>query len=66
MNIFKSLALTINGNKNRSADKILDLYDIAIDKIEKRDSIIAALEMNIDSLKLALSSNKNDMDSKCF
>lgn len=62
----QEFSLTINGNKNRSADKILDLYDVAIDKIEKRDSIIAALEMNIDSLKLVLSSNKNDMDSKVF
>ncbi|MDG1285706.1 MAG: DUF389 domain-containing protein [Flavobacteriaceae bacterium] len=62
----QEFSLTINGNKNRSADKILDLYDVAIDKIEKRDSIIAALEMNIDSLKLVLSSNKNDLDSKVF
>lgn len=62
----QEFSLVINGNKNRSADKILDLYDVAIDKIEKRDSIIAALEMDIDSLKLALNSNKNDMDSKVF
>jgi len=62
----QEFSLTINGNKNRSADKILDLYDVAIDKIEKRDSIIVALEMDIDSLKLVLSSNKNDMDSKVF
>jgi len=62
----QEFSLVINGNKNRSADKILDLYDVAIDKIEKRDSIIAALEMDIDSLKLALNSNKNNMDSKVF
>ena len=62
----QEFSLTINGNKNRSADKILDLYDVAIDKIEKRDSIIAALEMDVDSLKLVLSLNKNDMDSKVF
>ena len=62
----QEFSLVINGNKNRSADKILDLYDVAIDKIEKRDSIIAALEKDIDSLKLVLSSNKNDMDSKLF
>jgi hypothetical protein len=58
--------LTINGNKNRSADKILDLYDVAIDKIEMRDSIITALKLNIDSLKLELSSTTNEMDSKGF
>ena len=62
----QEFSLVINGNKNRSADKILDLYDVAIDKIEKRDSIIATLELDIDSLKLALNSNKNDMDSKVF
>ena len=56
----------INGNKNRSTDKILELYDLAIDKIEKRDSIISVLESNIDSLKLAISSQKNEMDSNVF
>ena len=62
----QEFSLTINGNKNRSADKILDLYDVAIGKIEKRDSIITALEQDIDSLKLALNSNSNEMDSKLF
>jgi len=62
----QEFSLTINGNKNRSADKILDLYDIAIGKIEKRDSIITALELDIDSLKLVLNSNSNEMDSKLF
>ena len=59
----QDFSLVINGNKNRSTDKILELYDIAIDKIEKRDSIISVLESNIDSLKLAISSQKNEMDS---
>jgi uncharacterized hydrophobic protein (TIGR00271 family) len=58
--------LTINGNKNRSADKILDLYDVAIDKIEMRDSIVTALKLNIDSLKLELSSTTNELDPKEF
>ena len=62
----QEFSLTINGNKNRSADKILDLYDVAIDKIEMRDSIITALKLNIDSLKLELSSTTNEMDSKGF
>jgi len=62
----QDFSLIINGNKNRSTDKILELYDIAIDKIEKRDSIISVLESNIDSLKLALSSQKNEMDSNVF
>ena len=62
----QDFSLVINGNKNRSADKILELYDIAINKIEKRDSIIAAREFDIDSLKLALSSHKNEMDTDLF
>ena len=62
----QDFSLTINGNKNRSADKILDLYDVAIDKIEIRDSIITALKLNIDSLKLELSSTTNELDPKEF
>lgn len=62
----QDFSLVINGNKNRSTDKILELYDLAIDKIEKRDSIISVLESNIDSLKLAISSQKNEMDSNVF
>ena len=62
----QDFSLTINCNKNRSADKILDLYDVAIDKIEIRDSIITALKLNIDSLKLELSSTTNELDPKEF
>lgn len=62
----QDFSLTINGNKNRSADKILDLYDVAIDKIEIRDSIITALKLNIDSLKFELSSTTNELDPKEF
>ena len=62
----QDFSLVINGNKNRSTDKILELYDLAIDKIEKRDSIISVLESNIDSLKLAISSQKNEMDLNVF
>jgi uncharacterized hydrophobic protein (TIGR00271 family) len=62
----QDFSLVINGNKNRSTDKILELYDISIDKIEKRDSIIAFKEMTIDSLKLALISQKSEMDVDVF
>ena len=62
----QDFSLVINGNKNRSTDKILELYDIAIDKIEKRDSIIGVRELAIDSLKGILSSNKNEMDLNGF
>lgn len=46
--------LIINGNSNRSTDKILELYDIALDKLEQRDLEIERLKFTIDSLKLSL------------
>jgi len=49
INTFK---LTLNGNSNRSTDKILELYDIALDKIE-------ALNYTIDSLNLVLDATQN-------
>ena len=62
----QDFSLVINGNKNRSTDKILELYDISIDKIEKRDSIIGVRERAIDSLKGVLSSSKTEMDLNGF
>ena len=59
-------SLVINGNKNRSSDKILELYDLAIDKIEERETTISALNMEIDSLKLESESNKTIMDLNVF
>ncbi|MEC8248348.1 MAG: DUF389 domain-containing protein [Bacteroidota bacterium] len=55
----KEFTLSINGNSNRSTDKILDLYDIALDKIEARDATIETLNFRIDSLKLAISYKAN-------
>ena len=55
----KDFNLSINGNSNRSTDKILDLYDIALDKIEARDATIETLSFRIDSLKLAISYKEN-------
>ncbi len=48
----KNFALSINGNSNRSTDKILELYDIALDKIE-------ALNYTIDSLNLVFEATQN-------
>ena len=48
----KSFKLLINGNSNRSTDKILELYDIALDKIE-------ALNYTVDSLNLVLEATQN-------
>ena len=51
-------SLVINGNSNRSTDKILELYDIALDKIEARDLEIERLRTTVDSLKLALTAKE--------
>ena len=57
----KDFKLIINGNSNRSTDKILELYDIALEKIDKRDKKIERLTFTIDSLKLAVSSQYNSI-----
>ncbi len=55
----KYFELIINGNSNRSTDKILELYDIALDKIE-------ALNYTIDSLNLALEDTQNSKFNSNF
>ena len=55
----KSFELIINGNTNRSTDKILELYDIALDKIE-------ALNYKIDSLNLVIKDAKNSSFNSNF
>ena len=57
--------LIINGNTNRSTDKILELYDLALDKIDQRDQQIENLNFTIDSLKLAALS-KNETNTVDF
>ena len=55
----KDFKLIINGNTNRSTDKILELYDLALEKIDQRDQQIENLNFTIDSLKLAALSKNN-------
>ena len=55
----KSFELIINGNSNRSTDKILELYDIALDKIE-------ALNYTIDSLNLVIDDAQNSSFNSNF
>ena len=62
----RDFSLIINGNKNRSSDKILELYDLAVDKIEKRETAISNLKLEIDSLKLDARSNNTMMDLNVF
>jgi hypothetical protein len=56
----------INGNTNRSSDKILELYDLAIDKIEIKDQTIVQLQTTIDSLNVLLQTNKDIISTEAF
>ncbi|MDG1014741.1 MAG: DUF389 domain-containing protein [Flavobacteriaceae bacterium] len=62
----RDFSLVINGNTNRSSDKILELYDLAIYKIEERETAISTLKKEIDSLKLAAASDKSILDLNIF
>jgi len=47
----KEFELEINGNKNRSFDKISDAYDRAINDLDKKENIISGLQQEIEKLK---------------
>ena len=47
----KDFELKINGNKNRSFDKISDAYDRAISDLDEKDNIISGLQKEIENLK---------------
>ncbi|MFD2543682.1 DUF389 domain-containing protein [Lacinutrix gracilariae] len=46
----KDFNLDINGNKNRSFDKISDAYDRAIRELDEKDMIISSLQERVDNL----------------
>lgn len=46
--------LNLNGNKNRSFDKISDAYDRAINDLDQKDNIIAGLQKEIENLRLVV------------
>ncbi len=48
--------LKINGNKNRSFDKISEAYDRAISDLDEKDNIISGLQKEIENLKAELAS----------
>lgn len=48
--------LKINGNKNRSFDKISDAYDRAISDLDEKDNIISGLQKEIENLRGELAS----------
>ena len=47
----KEFSLKINGNKNRSFDRISDAYDRAINDLDKKDNIIEGLQNEMLGLK---------------
>lgn len=56
--------LNISGNKNRSSDKILELYDKATVDIEQKDYIIKGLNEEIETLKNNVVSLNNQLEDK--
>lgn len=58
--------LKINGNKNRSFDKISDAYDRAISDLDEKDNIISGLHNEIENLKAEIVSINNKNSSFSF
>ncbi len=51
---FKEFDLIVNGNKNRSFDKISDAYDRAITDLDKKENIISGLQKQIAGLQVEI------------
>jgi len=65
-NNIKEFDLIINGNKNISAERLMDLYDRALITIEERDSILALRQKEIDSIKIKFTEKSNILDANDF
>jgi uncharacterized hydrophobic protein (TIGR00271 family) len=60
----QSFDLKISGNKNRSSDKIIELYDKATIDLEQKDYIITGLREEIETLKNNIVSLNNQLEDK--
>ncbi|MFL1011757.1 DUF389 domain-containing protein [Flavisericum labens] len=60
----QNFELNISGNKNRSSDKILELYDKATVEIEQKDYIIKGLREEIETLKNNVVSLNGQLENK--
>jgi len=60
----KDFDLTISGNKNRSTDKIIELYDKATIDLEQKDYIIKGLQEEIETLKNNIVSLNDQLENK--
>ena len=58
----KDFELIINGNKNRSIDKISDAYDRAIQQIDSKDNIISGLQSQIDNLESEITNLNQEIE----
>lgn len=58
--------LIINGNKNRSFDKISDAYDRAINDLDEKDNIISGLQNEIEKLKEEITTINNQSNTFSF
>lgn len=55
--------LEINGNKNRSFDKISDAYDRAIKELDQKDNIISGLQKQIVGLQVEVTELNKKIES---
>jgi len=62
----QDFSLKINGNKNRSFDKISDAYDRAINDLDKKDNIIEGLQNEILGLKEQIKILRNEDSDLSF
>ena len=56
--------LKISGNKNRSSDKIIELYDKATIDLEQKEYVISGLREEIETLKNNIKSLNDQLENK--
>ena len=62
----KGFDLIINGNKNVSAERLMDLYDNSLVNIEQRDSLLFVKQKEIDSIRSHFAKKSNVLDVNDF
>ena len=62
----KDYDLVINGNKNVSAERLMDLYNNALITIEQRDSLLLIKQSELDTLALYIKDKGNFIDNNTF
>jgi len=65
-NNIKDFDLVVNGNKNVSAERLMDLYDRALITIEERDSLLLLRQKEIDSIITQFAQKSNILDADDF